>query len=155
MKLKIVSDGTNTGTHLVDADTGERIQQISKLSWEASADSLLTTTTVELINIPVEIIAKAEVDLLDIIRKSDVVINENTFDIVDSYGPFDSSKTFEKEIRITSEQNQGPGFVLLTKIYDTLTNKVVGAIQKIKWEATPGKREAKVTRIRFDKTDWV
>ena len=57
MKLKIISDGTNTGTKLIDEDTGETISGISSLTWEASANEALTKITVELFNIPVEIVS--------------------------------------------------------------------------------------------------
>lgn len=38
MKLKIVSDGTNVGTKVIDEDTGEELQnKITSLSWELDA----------------------------------------------------------------------------------------------------------------------
>lgn len=65
MKLKIISDGTNTGTHLIDIETGERVQQISKISWKADVKELITTASIELTNIPVEIVSSAQISLFD------------------------------------------------------------------------------------------
>jgi hypothetical protein len=139
MKLKIVSDGTNAGTHLIDEDTGEVIHKISKLTWEASSDDPLTKATVEFTNIPVEIVSKAKVDLYEF------------------QGPDFTSvhtKTFEKEIKIASDKGK-PGYSTHVKIFDTETNEQVGAVQTVKWEATPHDRKATLTKIKFDKKDWV
>lgn len=34
MKIKIISDGTDEGTQVVNAETGERIECIQSISWE-------------------------------------------------------------------------------------------------------------------------
>lgn len=138
MKLKIISDGTNGGTKLIDEDTGEMIHLIQKLTWEADAKDLTTKVTVELINVPVEIVSKAEVELLD-------------YDV--STWELKPSKTFEKEIKIVSEQ-KGKGFTPRTTVFDAQTNEQVGAIQEVKWEANIEEVKAKVKRIKFDKKDW-
>jgi hypothetical protein len=140
MKLKIVSDGTNTGTHLIDEETGKSIEQISKLSWEANAKEFITTVSVELTNIPVEIISTAEVNLFEHVAPD--------WDAV-------HTKDFQEEIKIVSERNRGIGSVPFTKILDNKTGQAVGAIQEIKWECTPHKQGAVVKKIFFDKKDWV
>lgn len=134
MKLKIISDGTNAGTKLIDEDTGKMIHLIQKLSWEADAKEWATKVTVEFINIPVEIISKAEVELLD--------YNKETWEL-------EPSKTFEKNVKIESE-----GQTNKTYIKNADTGEVVGAVQKIAWEATPEEIKTKVTRIKFDNKDW-
>lgn len=140
MKLKIISDGTNIGTRLVDEDSGEPIPLIQKLTWEASADGFnLTKVTVEILNIPVEITAKADVELMD--------YDQANWELK-------PTKSFEKEIKIISESPKGNGFAPITKICDAQTNEAVGAIQEVKWEAIPDGQKAKVKRIKFDNKDW-
>jgi hypothetical protein len=140
MKLKIISDGTNAGTHLIDEDTGEIINKISKITWEIDAkEDWISKTTVELTNVPVEIVSKAEVDLY---KYHDP-----------NYDSLLKTKTFEKEIKIVSEVSD-PSLIIRTKVYDNQTNEVIGAIQKIKWEATPLERAAKLDKIKFEKKDW-
>lgn len=138
MKLKIISDGTNVGTKLVDEDTGQAIGLIQKLTWEGDAKDVLTKITVEFVNIPVEITTKAEVELLDYDKDFNLKL----------------AKTFEKEVKITSTNQANNTFAQLVKISDTATNEQIGAIQNIKWEATPQSCSAKISKIKFDKKDW-
>lgn len=137
MRLKIISDGTNAGTKLIDEDTGEMVHLIQKLTWEADAKDFCTKVTVELINIPVEIVSKAEVELLEFDNDKKLII----------------SKTFEKDIKIVSEQKYGQTFVPYTKVLDAETNKPVGAVQEVKWEANTSETKAKLTKIKMGK-DW-
>lgn len=139
MKLKIVSDGTNAGTHLVDEDTGEFVRGIGKISWECSVDDVITKTTIELQNIPVEIVSKAKVDLYE--------FRDPDFTSV-------HTKTFEKEIKIASDKGNAR-YSANVKIFDNETNEQVAAVQKVKWEATPYERGATLSKIKFDKRDWV
>lgn len=141
MKLKIISDGTNTGTKLIDEDTGQVVSLIQKLTWECDATDVVTKVSIDLLNIPVEIVAKADVDLLEL--KPD---NQYT-------KPF-LTKTFEKEIKIVSEDKGSNSFVPFVKIYDNVTGDPVGAIQEVKWEATPRGSRAQVRKIKFDNKDW-
>ena len=141
MKLKIISDGTNGGTKLIDEDTGEMIHGISKLTWESYADTLLTKVTVEFFNIPVEITTKADVELFEHTESN-------------NWKPI-HTKSFEKEIKVISSDENGKSIpVYNTKIYDTQTNKSVAAVQNIKWQATPDGSKAKVKKIKFDNSDW-
>src|SRR5580692_8961723 len=107
MKLKIVSDGTNAGTHLVDEDTGEFVRGISKISWECSCDDVITKTIIELQNIPVEIVSKAEVDLLEMMPPSYKAVY---------------SKSFEKEVKVVTDPDKA-GYSPHVTIYDTETNQ--------------------------------
>lgn len=141
MKLKIISDGTNKGTKLIDEDTGEVVHLIQKLSLEIDANEPCTKVTIELLDVPVEITSKAKVDLFELGK-------ENNYTIP-TY-----SKSFEKEIKIVSESPRKVGLVPFTKIYDVETNEQVGAIQKIEWEATPSQIKTKVKKIKFDNKDW-
>jgi hypothetical protein len=135
MKLKIISDGTNIGTHLVDVETGERVQQIGKISWKANAKELTTTANVELTNIPVEIVSSAQVSLFDFPPPGYELVH---------------SKDFQKDVKIVCG-----GSVHQVEIFDKDTNLLVGAIQDITWEATPEKREATINKIKFGAKDWV
>ncbi len=140
MKLKIISDGTNAGTKLIDEDTGEAIGGISKLIWEANATDVLTKTTIELFNIPVEILSKAEVDLYEC--KSP------------NWG-MEFSKSFEKNVKLESKLADCKAVLSTdTKITDADTNESVGAIQEVKWEATPEGVTTKIKRLKFDNKDW-
>lgn len=134
MKLKIISDGTNAGTKLIDQDTGESVPLIQKITWEVSADGFgLSKTTIELLNVPVEIVAKADVE---------------------SHDPWPQHvvKFFEREVKITSETQKGKAPD--TKIFDNQTQEQVSAIQEVKWEANLGDRKAKIKKIKFNKKDW-
>lgn len=135
MKLKIISDGTKTGTKLIDEDTNETLGLVQKLTWEAKSDGFpLTKVNIELLNVPVEIVTKAEVDLIELWPQKKTV------------------KSFEKEVKIVSEPK-----TLTTsevKITDNQTQEQVGSIQKIKWTATPKGSKAKIKKIKFDKKDW-
>ena len=53
--IKIISDGTVSGTSIVDAVTGKPTAQVSRVTWEASADGGWTHATLELDGVPVEI----------------------------------------------------------------------------------------------------
>lgn len=77
MKLKLVSDGTKTGTKLIDEDTGEMVHGVSRVSWEADAKEHITKTTVEFFNIPVEIVAKAMVHLQEYVQMPPVIGTDN------------------------------------------------------------------------------
>lgn len=136
MKLKIISD--NIGARLIDEDTGEEVPLINKLTWEADAKEYTTKVTVELLNVPVEIVSKAEVELLD--------YDKSTWELK-------PSKTFEKDIKIISSK-KGVGFSPHTTIHDAQTNEQIGAIQEVKWEASDSETKAKVKRIKFDNKDW-
>lgn len=140
MKLKIISDGTNAGTKLIDEDTGESVSGISSLTWEASAEQVLTKVTVELFNIPVEIVSKAEVELYECKAPN--------------WG-MEFSKSFEKNVKLVSKL-AGSKAVLNTdtKVIDADTNESVGAVQEVKWEATPQGVLAKIKRLKFDNKDW-
>jgi hypothetical protein len=140
MKLKIISDGTNAGTKLIDEDTGEMVHGVSKLSFEAGVDDFISKVSVEFTNIAVEIASQAEVDLLD--------FDKGFINLV-------HSKTFEKKIKIVSTDQNGKTVANQhIRILDGETNQPVGAIQNVKWEATPEGSKAKVVRVRFDKKDW-
>lgn len=140
MKLKIISDGTNTGTKLIDEDTGEMIHMVQKITYEATADDTFPKVTIELINVPVEIVSEADVDLYEYTGPS---FKET------------HTKSFAKKVRIISKpSNKKYCLNTDTKIYDADTNELVGAIQKVKWSASPKKRKVKIKKIKFDKKDW-
>lgn len=134
MKLKVISDGTNAGTRLINEDTGEYIGLIQKIVWEAGAEFPITKTTIELLNVPVEIVTKANIDLV-----------EPRFNKLD--------KSFEKEVRVISE----PTTLSTSKtfIIDNQTQEQIQAVQEIKWEAdSSGNQIAKIRKIKFNEKEW-
>jgi|SRR6185436_16568660 len=136
MKLKIISDGTNEGTKLIDEDTGEMFHGISKLNWQANTDDTLTKVNVEFFNVPVEIVTQAKIELMD---------------YTEDYTDLQLSKNFDKNIKITSKSHDGKAIPTTSvKVYDMDTNEIIGAVQSIKWEATPKKCEAEIVKIKID-----
>lgn len=143
MKLKLISDETNAGTKLIDEDTGETVSGIQKISFEVGVNGKeISKVCIELSNIPVEITSKAEVDL---------------YELSEDIGNLVKTKTFEKDIKIKTRALPGKPTVIASNVLisDAETDKPVGAIQNVKWEATPYEQKAKVDRIRFDNTDWI
>jgi len=59
MKIKIVSDGTTWGTHVVNAETGEQIQNVTKI--DISIDAKDATAKMTLVRVPLEITSEATV----------------------------------------------------------------------------------------------
>lgn len=57
MKIKIVSEGRGATTKVIDADTGEPLQNIDKVSWSVEAKGL-ANAVVEFINVPVDVIGE-------------------------------------------------------------------------------------------------
>lgn len=55
MKLKVISDGTALGTKVINAETGEAIENISRISWELDASVYIAQAVIEVIEIPVEL----------------------------------------------------------------------------------------------------
>src|SRR5574338_1681284 len=136
MKLKIISDGTNNGTKLIDEETGQMVHGISKLTWEADAKKLVAKVTVELTNVPIEATCKADVKLFECQSPNWEMVH---------------TKSFEKEIKIVTKDHNGR--TVLTphvKIFDAETNEPVGAVQKITWKATPKGSRAKIKKIKFE-----
>lgn len=135
MKLKLISDGTNAGTKLFDEETGESVPLIQKIIWEANSDGFrLAKVTIELLNVPVEIVSTAEVDLFEVWPKEGII------------------KSFEKEVKIVSKPKTLASSDI--KIFDNQTLEQVGAIQEIKWEADLAGQKAKIKKIKFDNKDW-
>lgn len=153
MRLKLVSDGTNTGTKLIDEDTGEMVHGISKITWEANAKDVVTKTTVEFFNIPVDIQSKAEVHLQEWVSVEPTINSQNK---LESSLDFAETRSFEKDIKIVSEANKNTGIVTASKtlVKDAPTDIAVGAVQSVRWEATPEGSKAVLTKVRMGK-DWV
>ena len=53
-KLKIISDGTATGTKLIDSETGKAVPFVESISWTVDAGSAFATCTVKLVNVAIE-----------------------------------------------------------------------------------------------------
>ena len=58
IKLKIVSDGTPSGTHVLDRETGERLENVMVIEWRISVGGL-AEAILTLRNVPVELNAIA------------------------------------------------------------------------------------------------
>lgn len=65
MRVKIVSDGTPTGTRLVDAETGKTIRGVRKITWGSGYPGDVPTATVEFISVPIEVTAELDGELIE------------------------------------------------------------------------------------------
>lgn len=61
MRLKIVSDGTTTGTQLLDADTGQQVHGVQAIRWTCDIwDHQLARAEVVLVGLPVEVAGEVQ-----------------------------------------------------------------------------------------------
>lgn len=60
MQLKIISDGTPSGTHVVDAHTGEEVRGVKSVQWNASAESKRTECVITLTRVHVDIVGECD-----------------------------------------------------------------------------------------------
>ena len=60
MKIKIVSDGTTWGTQVINAETGERLPNVTKIEISLDAKEATAKTTLTLISVPFEITTEAK-----------------------------------------------------------------------------------------------
>ena len=128
MKLKIISDGTNTGTKLIDEETGQMVHGISKITWTADAEELLTKTCIEFFNIPIEFTSDARVEVLGFDKEPD--------------------SNFEKKVKVLTEEFDSIAITTSQiKVFDAETNQPMGCVLKAEWEATPEVIRAKVIKI--------
>jgi len=54
MKLKIISNGTDLGTKVVDAETGSVVEGVTSIEWKIAAGKY-AEATIKCISIPVEV----------------------------------------------------------------------------------------------------
>jgi hypothetical protein len=54
IKLKIVSDGTSNGTHVVDRETGEELKDIMEIEWRITVGNI-AEVILTMRNVPVEL----------------------------------------------------------------------------------------------------
>ena len=54
-KFKIISNGTTTGTKIIDLDTGEAISCVQEITWSCNANDPLVSCTIKLINVEIEV----------------------------------------------------------------------------------------------------
>lgn len=59
MKLKIVSDGNPYNTRIINAETGETLDMVTRLTWEITPD-MLARCTMELVNVAVDLECETE-----------------------------------------------------------------------------------------------
>lgn len=128
MKLKLISNGTNAGTQLINAETGERIQQISKITYNAGTYDPCSTIVVEFTNL--------EVDLVE-----DAIINDITIDD-------ERENTRRSQIEIKSYDNHTASS---TRVYDleTTTHEPIGGVQNISLSITPHEHVCAVEKIKI------
>lgn len=55
MKIKIISDGTNFGTKIINKETGEIIGRVQNITWSISAADVLAKATIEILNPEIEL----------------------------------------------------------------------------------------------------
>ena len=57
MKLKIISDGTANGTKLINAESGEILENVKSVKWFCdTGDYRISRVVIEIVNVPTEII---------------------------------------------------------------------------------------------------
>jgi hypothetical protein len=127
MKLKIISDGTSTGTKLINEESGEIIRFVQKISWSASMADFLTYTSIDLVNVPVDIVTKAEIHELDIYDEE--------------------CNVYESEVRIVTNVDNIPEELM---IYDNKTQTPIGSISEISLEITTDSIKAKIKKVKSD-----
>ncbi len=49
MKLKIVSDGTSLGTHVVNSKTGEEVLNVTSIQWNIPGGAFTSNATISLV----------------------------------------------------------------------------------------------------------
>lgn len=142
MKLKITSDGTITGTKLIDEDSGNPVMAVQKIVWTLTADEWIPRVSLETLGMAADITCLATVDLFGFVEEND-------------YSEAVYLKSFEKNVRIVNER-KGENLVVSThcKVFDADTNEQIGAIQEITWEATPTGSKAKLKKLFFDNKEW-
>lgn len=59
MKLKVVSDGTPQGTKVLNAETGEEVDNVYAVTWEARADKPESMAQISLAKIEIEALGEA------------------------------------------------------------------------------------------------
>lgn len=131
MNLKVISDGTETGTKLINADTGEMIHGVSKITVCADCTDQLVKTTVEYFNIPVEITTVANVDLFDNNHMNIGVLN--------------------KKIKLLANKDNNYVLSSKAKIIDEESNAQMGGITLYEFEATPKQNSTKIKQIIHEK----
>lgn len=136
MKLKIISDGTTVGTKLINEETGEMVNLVQKITYKISLDDFVGHATVSFLNIPVEIVAPTEVEVIEYDNKD--------FD-------YKYLKNIEKEIKVI-----GQGTSTSTKVIDIETNTPLSAVKDFTFEADVSnkKTKSKVTKFKFGKKDY-
>ena len=60
MKVKIISDGTSNGTKVVNVETGEVIENVTRIFWEVNVGSL-AKAHIQIINCEVEVEAEGKI----------------------------------------------------------------------------------------------
>ncbi len=64
MKVKIVSDGTEVGTKVIDCDTGEAIENVYSAVWECDIDNVrLARLTLKIRPVEIEAVGDVEMEL--------------------------------------------------------------------------------------------
>lgn len=55
MKIKIISDGTNSGTKIINKETGEMIGMVQNVTWSISSKDIYAKATIEILNPEIEL----------------------------------------------------------------------------------------------------
>ena len=84
MKLKIVSDGTNAGTYVCHAETGERLAGVQLLSWSASCEESLSEATLHIAGVACEITSEVGIILDDVLEQSAFPVLPKEYENLDS-----------------------------------------------------------------------
>jgi len=60
MEIKLISDGTGPNTRIVNADTGEEIENITDIKFEISAKDLVSKAVITFVKVGCDLKAEAE-----------------------------------------------------------------------------------------------
>lgn len=71
MNIKVISNGTIYGTHISDADTGERICGVQKFTIDADINTGICTVSLVMAGVPFEVHAPSETPAPPVIGPSD------------------------------------------------------------------------------------
>lgn len=138
MTFKIVSDGSSIGVEFDDKHLNIK-HPISSLHWQSQINSLSSKLKLEILNVPLEIIAKATITVK--------VFSKNN-------GEFVNSSVYEKDVKIVSadEKCEPSTEVCLynLSVYDADANELISGIIDIVLDIIPDNFLLSITRIVYE-----
>lgn len=134
MNLKLVSNGTPEGTHLIDSESGEIVTGVHSVEWEANVNSPANLLTVRFNNVPAEITTAVTANVKD--------WDQDTNDFI-------VKASISENVVATSKVVDGLCSPNDTLVCNAQTGEAIGAIQKINVKIDPQACIATMERIKF------